>query len=367
MFAVFKTQIRKELRSPWALILLLVGSIVLTLIFANIDQDTSTTVPIFSTEEKKEEVLNKWEPLLNKNSNFNFVVEEDTAARKLVEEGEHTAVLQLFEHDYRLITNSSMPAVQMLEDYVHMLFTTEAQLQAAAGNNNVAALRAEVESYLQEAPLQIQTEALDGGEVPDYNMGLQLLFGFTLFMAMFTIGFQVNAVSADRANGVWDRMILSPISKTAMYTGHLCYSFFIGFLQVGLVFLIFRYILHYDLGGHLGMILFVAAIFSLSMVSVAMLFTGFIKTPEQFQVIYSSVIPIIPVISGVYMPPGTLSNPILLFIADLFPLQHAMNSLMDIALYGAGWDDIALQIAFMLLIGVICMGVGINLIERRNN
>jgi|SRR5690625_2563046 len=162
-------------------------------------------------------------------------------------------------------------------------------------------------------------------------------------------------------------MILSPVSKTGMYAGHLIYSFFIGFMQIFIVLMIFHYLLDYDMGHDFGMILTVVAVFTFSTVSLAMILTGFIKTPEQFNTIYPSVIPIIPLISGAYMPPGLISNPVLLFIADLFPLAHAMDALMDIALFDAGWSEITLQLVLMLLIGVVCMAAGVHLMERRGD
>ena len=48
-------------------------------------------------------------------------------------------------------------------------------------------------------------------------------------------------------------MILSPLSKTGMYAGHLFYSFFIGFMQILTVLVMFHYFLDYDLGHRFGM------------------------------------------------------------------------------------------------------------------
>ncbi|WP_164214370.1 ABC transporter permease [Virgibacillus sp. YIM 98842] len=367
MLPVFKAQLKKDIRSPWTVILMIVGSMLLTFIFADTDQQSKIDVPIFSSESNKEEVEEKWELLLNNNQGYSFVVTDEKEARAEVEEGDSEAALQLFDNDYQVIAAADSRAVQLLEDYVHTVFTQEAQLRAAAGSENVEATRNEVDVYLENAPLQMQIESIEGGEVPEHNMILQLLFGITLFLSMFTIGFKVNGVTSDKVSGVWDRMILSPTSKTGMYTGHLFYSFFIGFTQIFIVLVLFHYVLDYDLGYHFGMILTVAAVFAISMVSVSMLITGFVKTPEQFNMIYTSVIPIIPIISGVYMPPGLISNPILLFVADLFPLAHAMEALMDIALFDAGWSEITLPLVLMLLIGVISMGVGVNLVERRKD
>lgn len=365
MLPVFKAQLKKDLRSPWNIILMIIGSVLLTFIFADTNQHTEMNVPIFSSESNQVVVEEKWKALLNENQDYRFVITDEEEARIDVEDGNSEAAIQLSERDYRIIAASDSRAVQLLEAYVHTVFTQEAQLHAASETEDAGVVRTQVDAYLDDAPFQMQIESIEGGEVPEYNMLLQLLFGFTLFMAMFTIGFKVNGVTSDKVSGVWDRMILSPVSKTGMYAGHLFYSFLIGFIQILIVLVIFNYVLNYDLGYHFGLILTVSAVFSLSMVSVSMLITGFVKTPEQFNMVYPSIIPIIPIISGVYMPPGLLSNPVLLFIADLFPLVHAMEALMDIALFDAGWNEIALPLVLMLLIGVVCMGVGINLVERR--
>src|SRR5690606_17800892 len=102
--------------------------------------------------------------------------------------------LRLTENDYRLVTVSEMPMIYMVEQHVQQVFTEEAQLVAAAGSKDTAEIRKDVEDYLENAPMKVQTQSLDGGVLEDYDMGMQLLFGFTLFIAMFTIGFKVNGI-----------------------------------------------------------------------------------------------------------------------------------------------------------------------------
>jgi ABC-2 type transport system permease protein len=368
MIPVFRTQWRKDKRNPSTVIAFIIASIVLTLIFSESNQQTKTTVAIFSSEANGNKIEEKWESLLNNNEEISFVITDEETSRKDVEEGNRDIAIQLFANDYKAITATNAQVVQLVQSHVHTVFTEEAHLEAASSlEMETDEIRDYVQGYLDNPPLQINAESLDGGDVSNHNMTVQLLFGFSLFMAMFTIGFKVNAVTTDKVSGIWDRMILSPVSKTGMYAGHLLYSFCIGFLQILVVLVIFNYVMDYDLGNNFGMIVVIAAVFTLSMVSTAMLFTGFIKTPEQFYMIYPSVIPIIPLISGAYMPPGIITNPVLLFIADLFPLKHAMDALMNVAFYDASWNDIALPIVLMFLIGVICMGIGVNLVERRSN
>jgi len=364
MYPVFMAQLMKDKRKPYLLILLIGASILATWIFGDIDRLEQTSVPVFSTGENADEIEEKWIDSLNDHESIEFVITEEEEARDEVRAGRSEVAIRLMEDDYRLVTASNMPIIQVVEQHVDQVFNEQARLEAAAGNQDVTDLRNKVESYLETPPIKLQTASLDGGEIPNYDMGKQLLFGFTLFIAMFTIGFKVNGITADKVSGIWNRLILSPVSKTNMYVGHLLYSFCIGFFQMLIVFLIFQYGMNYDLG-NFQMIIVIAAVYTLSMVSVAMLITGIVKTPEQFQMIYPSIIPMIPVVSGVYMQPGTISNPVLVFIGDIFPLSHAVEAMMDVALFNAGWNDIVLPIVLMLVIAVFCMGIGVNMVERR--
>lgn len=363
MFAILKAQWMKDKRKPFLVILFIGLSILATIIFGDTARYTQSTVAIYSTDENAQEIEKKWERLLNEDSDVNFVITEEKKARQDVSEGKAEVAIRLMENDYRLITASNMPNIQLIEQEIHKKFINEAKIAASTSSMENNVVREEVEEYMEKPPIKVGLESISGGEIPKHDMSLQLLFGFTFFIAMFTIGFKVNAINADKISGVWNRLILSPINKTNMYVGHLLYSFMIGFFQVTVVILIFEYVMGYHIG-NLAKILVIAAVYTLSTVSLAMLVSGITKTPEKFNMIYPSIIPMIPVISGVYMPPGTISNPAFIFIGDLFPLSHALDATLGVTLYNAGWSDIALSISLMLLIGVIAMGIGINLVER---
>lgn len=163
-------------------------------------------------------------------------------------EGKSDSAVHVLENDDGLIASSDKPTIQLIEQEVHRVFTEEAQLEAVAGTGSTDKLRKEVQKYMETPPIQVQTKSLEGGDISNYDMGMQLLFAFTLFMAMFTIGFKVNGITTDKVNGVWDRLILSPVNKTGMYAGHLIYSFCVGFFQILVVLLIFEFLMGYDLG-----------------------------------------------------------------------------------------------------------------------
>ncbi|MFD4521748.1 MULTISPECIES: ABC transporter permease [Paenibacillus] len=89
----------------------------------------------------------------------------------------------------------------------------------------------------------------------------------------------------------------------------LVYSSLIGILQMMVVFMIFRYGFGFDLGDGYSLLLMVVVIYTLTIVALSMLMVGILQSPEQFNTLFPSIIPIMPLISGVYMPSGTITNP----------------------------------------------------------
>ncbi|PWA07133.1 ABC transporter permease [Pueribacillus theae] len=366
MTSIVWAQFAKDKRNPLVVLLFIIGSILATLLFGG-GVHSPTKVAIFSEEENASEIEKKWEELLNVDDSFRFVIVDPDQAREDVREGKVDVAVKLMELDYRLVATSELPSVSYVQQHVEKVFQREAQIRAitkSEGNENI---RNEIESYLSDAPFQIEFQGLDSEEIPNYNMSTQLLFAFTFLISMFIVGFKVNNVTHDKVSGIWNRLILSPISKTSMYFGYILYSFLIALFQIVVVLIVFKYVMNYEVGDNLLMIILISAFFTFSMISIAMLITGFVKTPEQFYAIYPSLIPLIPLISGAYMMPGTITNPVLLFIADLFPMAHAMDAILSVIFYDAGLQEVMMPLMVMLLIGVVAMGIGINLIERRSN
>jgi len=365
MIPILLSQWMKERRNP-ALLLLFTGiTIVAALLFGG-SKDSKMMIEVFSESGMPAEDRAGWIALLNQNESYLFKEQEEEAAIKKVREGRADLALKLTDDDYRIIAAVDNPNVQLVEQHIRTAYERELQLRAAASAvEDEAIFRKSVNAYLENPPLQLRLDGGGGGELIQYDMGMQLLFAFSLFLTMFTVGYKVNAITKDKASGVWNRLILSPLRKTEMYLGHLLYSTCIGILQILLVFSIFRFVFGYDLGSQYGLLLLVIVVYTLSIVSLSILFVGMLKTPEQFTALFSSIIPIMPLISGAYMPPGTITNPFLLGAAEAVPITHAMEALTGIAMYGNGIAELWIPLAKMLLISVLCMGIGINMMERK--
>lgn len=366
MIPVFMAQLAKDRRSPVLLIAFLVLSIGLTLLFARGGQGP-LQIAIFSEETNAAVIEAKWAALLNaEGSPIRYRITDPARAREQVQSGQAGAAVKLMESDYRIIVFDAQTA-RGIEQHVRQVFTLALQREAYFDAGTPGAVTDSAARYLADPPLSLARHSLDEEAVRPHNMSVQLMFAFTLFTALFVAGFKVNGVTNDKASGIWNRLILSPVTKSGMYLGYLTYAFIVTYIQIAAALLIFRYGLRYETGEPFGLVLLIAAVYTFAIISLAMLFTGFVSKPEQFYSWYPSTIPLIPLISGVYMMPGTLDLPILNLIADLFPISHAMDAFMNVVNAGAGLRDVALPLSLMLLIGVVYMGIGINLVERRRS
>src|SRR5690606_41642033 len=81
MYPVLLAQWMKDKRKPYLILLFIFLSILATIIFGNVDQYEQKLVPIFSSETNADEIEEKWNQLLNDNSEIEFVIMEEEEAR----------------------------------------------------------------------------------------------------------------------------------------------------------------------------------------------------------------------------------------------------------------------------------------------
>ena len=366
MVSILLSHWMRERRNPFLLLLFIGISIIATLMFGG-GMTQKMKIDVFRETGELKESEKEWLLLLNKGDTFKFRAQDEQSARTKVREGRADLAVKLTGDDYRIIAVKESPNAQLAEQHIRTVFERELELRAvSAAAGDEKGFRSRIDTYLEEPPLTLQVKGTDGEELLRYDMGLQLMFGFSLFLVMLTIGFKVNTITKDKITGIWSRLILSPVRKSEIYFGHLLYSTMIGIVQITVVFLIFRYAFNFGLGHRYGLLLLVIALYSMTIVAMCILLAGILRTPEKFNMLFPSIVPIMPLVSGVYMPPGTITSPILLGVAEIFPITHAMEALTGIAIYDNGIGELWLPLSKLILIAVLCMGIGINLMERRH-
>jgi len=366
MIAVFLAQWRHDRRSPALILVFIAISIAATLLFSS-NMNGTPEYAVFPDKGIGHEEAEQRVQRMNDSDSFSFKLKSEEKAIRDVREGRtHLAVRLMAEGEYRIVTAGEGLNQSMVSEHLNRIVSEDGRLAHAAGlTGQEGDAYHTFETFMASPPLHTNVVRPDGRTLVGNDMSIQLLFGFTLFLAMFTIGFKINSVMEEKAFGIWKRVILSPVTKTGMYMGHLCYSLIIGLIHSVTVLLFFDLVLGYDLGNQYGLMLVIIMLYSAAIVSLSMLLAGVVRTPEQFQMLLPVVLPIMPLMAGIYFPPGLMTNKLLLLAGELLPITHAVHALKQVALYDAGWAEILMPVAKLALIGVICMGIGINLVERR--
>lgn len=366
MRPIFRAQFLNLVRNPWGVLIMVVLTVAMSFVFGF--QATSTIeVGVLPAPELTEAEAAAWLELLNQSEVFTFSVEDEEQVLAYLESNTSGLAVRISAADWEVVAAESETNAPLLASYVGRVFRQELSLRAAAARSgsDVAGLRAELADRLAEPALSIRSSAVEAADDFEYDPRVHTLLGFGLFFASFTIMFGVNNILEERRLGVWDRVIYSPATRLNMYAGHLSYSYLIGFAQIAVIFLVFRYAFGVPLGQNIGGALVVIAAYTFAIVALGLLLAGLVGNSQQMNVVVPIVCVSSAMIGGAYWPLEIVSSKALLAVSNFVPIRHAMDALKGIAYYSYGFSELLWPVAVLVLFGVVCMGVGLRLVERR--
>ncbi|WAA13140.1 ABC transporter permease [Fervidibacillus halotolerans] len=368
MIAILQTKFRLLLKKP----LMFIGMTGMGLLFAfflGMGQYSKMMVPVFSNIENLEKT-EIWEQLQESESIAFYIVSEKEAKRA-VSEGKVEAAVSLSEDSYEIFVVSGTPNVQFIQHYIHSIYSDillkeNIRKEWKNDEDGAEALINQLEQVRENPLFQIQTGTFQMENSFVYDNRLQSLFGMSLFFVIYTIAFNVVHILQEKTEKVWDRMILSPLRKWEMYTGNLLYSFLIGYVQVVLIFTVFKYLTGVNFYGGFGKTLLLLIPYVFAIIALSMFIVSVVKNIQQ----YNAIIPFISVsmamLGGAYWPLEIVSSPILLTLSKFVPITYGMESLKGATVYGASLNELIEPVSILILMGVLFISLGIGLIERRS-
>lgn len=366
LLAKFTTFIRK----PWVFVLFTVMSIGFALIIGYTGgNEDKITVPVAGAEEVRMGSIGK---ALEENEVYHFKWQEETDLKEIVRLGEAEAGIIIEETGYEMFIRVETPNVQLIEQTIANIYTEKIRenqvlelFQAETATEEKAILTAYHKS-MDQPIFEITNDNFRNADSSQFDEGLHAIFGVTLFFVIYTIGYNVLPILTEKKEGIWDRMILSPLKKWEIYLANLVYSFFEGYLQIIIIFSVFYYLVGVDFHGEFAGILLIMLAYTFTIVSLGIFFTALVKNIQQF----NAVLPILSVsmamIGGAFWPLEIVQSDTLLALAKLNPLTYGMEALNNLVLYNLPFEEILMPVSILILMGVIFMGVGIHLMEKRH-
>ncbi|RPF53291.1 ABC transporter permease [Aquisalibacillus elongatus] len=362
---LFKLQWQRFRREPFSVLAMFVMSIVFVAVIGGFQVNMTVSVPTYFDESV--EHPDRWLEQLNEAEGFTFFELDEVSTREGIALGKHQYGLHIMEDDYNIVVMAEGEHLPLLNQVVYQTFTTERIIDVASTQSgSPEQFRGQIEERIDDPPVKVVNEAPGMLEsAPSYDHQLQTLFGMALFFAIYSIVFSLSKFAQEKQTGTLDRMILSPIKKWQVYLGHMAYSYIIGFTQIFIVFMMFKYLFGYELGEQYLAIILTIACYVFAFVAIGMLILGLTKSMQQLNAVVPIVSVSLAMIGGAFWPIEFVSHKAILSISKINPVTYAMEALKSVSMYGNNLADILQPLSVLLLIGVVCMGIGVNLIERR--
>ncbi|WP_077324918.1 ABC transporter permease [Virgibacillus siamensis] len=368
MIGIFLAKVKMFLRHPWTFVIMIIMSVGFALILGS-GNPATVTVPVHTADDSiRDSTIGE---MLEQSGAYSFEWVSEDRVKEQVTNGNAEVGLILRKNDYDVIVGVSTANAKLVEQKVYEAYSKKAQYHqiAAAADSTGSSGRTEVLAQLKttmDNPIfDMDSSYFTGSKADAFDMKYHTLFGFTLFFVIYTIAYNVFYVLLEKKEGIWDRVILSPVRKWEMYTANFVYTFLTGYLQVIVVFLVFRYLVGVDFNGRFLESLLLVLPYVFSIVALSILITGIVKTVQQF----NAVIPILAVsmamIGGAYWPIEIVESKIMLMLSKIDPITYGMEILYGVAIYDRPLDQLLSPISILLLMGVLMTGIGIHLMERR--
>ena len=189
-----------------------------------------------------------------------------------------------------------------------------------------------------------------------------------LVLAVVLMVFQAAMTPArDIESGAMRRLRLTPLTAFDYLGGT---SLWLGLVSVGAVFLTFATAVAFGFRsqGPLWLAILVTAITSLSIIGIGLIVACFSKTVSQAFVIANFPLGFLMFLTGAAFPLPRFTLFTLagrgFALADLLPPTHAVVALNKIFTLGAGFKDVAFELAALTLLSALYFGIGIWLFQR---
>lgn len=358
MLDVFILQWKRLIKRPLLLISFTALTVVFVFFMGGARIEARINVPVYSEELPAAEVQ-EWVDILNADEDSSIIFEHTDyeAAERSIRMNNIPFAMEITDETYRFLAGREAMELPVVNQYVNQVYREQTRLR-------------EVQAEFPDAEIEVEefitvkhTSIADMASV--YNeFQLTTLVGMTLYSTVFTIMFFQIYLVEEKRLGTWNRLIFSPLSKTQIYLGHLLFYFTVGVLQIALSFAVLVNLLGIDIGTNYLPMITVALAFVFSIVSLGILVAALSPTVQSLQVIIPIIATSMAMLGGAFWPLEIVSNRILLFLSDLMPIKHGAEGMIDAAMRNYTFSDLAQPIGILLLMGILFMGIGINLMER---
>ncbi|GLC90543.1 ABC transporter permease [Lysinibacillus piscis] len=362
---ILKTKFLLLLRRPGGYI---VSTIIICLFAYLMGAGQQGKQPIAVASTMKEEATAQTMEELRKLADLDYTLYTEQKARQLVKDGQVDVAIFLQEDAYHLLVAVDFMDTRILQNELTAIYANRLN-ETALLDAFPKARQAEVASivaHAKETPaFAIQYKGFGHEEAFKYDSKLHSLFGFTLFMVIYTVANGVNHIVMERRNGIWNRLIVSRIKKWEVYVANLVYTFLSGYFQIVLVFCIFYFFVDVNFYGGFVASLLAIIPYLLCIVALAMFVASITNTPGKFNAAMTVIAVPFAMLGGAYWPLEVVSSKIILALSYISPIKYGLEILKGVTIDESAYTALLQPFSLLVFIAVVLMGIGINVMEKK--
>lgn len=184
--------------------------------------------------------------------------------------------------------------------------------------------------------------------------------GFSIMFLMISVLSVTGTILEARTNGVWQRLMIMPASRTEIAVGYLLSFFLIGWIQFGVLILTTHFLFDVSWGNPFYLLILLSALI-LAIVGLGLLIATTVKTIEQQSMLSNLLVISTCMIAGVYWP-LEIEPVFMQKMAEFLPQTWAMRGIEEIA-SGSTFFAILDNVGILLLFGCVFLLLGIRKIK----
>lgn len=355
MLNVFILQLKRLAKKP-LLILSFMGLTFLFVYFMGGAQLSSVMDVQTYSEDLTQEEVSTWLDRLNESSSINFEETDRETVEEDLRMNQTSYALNIEPDSYQFVISREDETLPVVEQHVDKIFNRYDRIESLEDQENQ-----DIE-YQEFLNVNHTAVASDGNTI---DQGVFMLISMTFFFTIFSILLLQSSLLEEKTTGTWDRLIFLPISKTQLYLGHLLFYFVIGMFQIGASFFILTNVMGLNLGSNYFPMTIIIASFVFAIVALGILIVALTPTVQSLNVVVPLVATAMAMLGGAFWSIEIITSDILRTVAEFMPIKHAVYGMVDVIETNASITEVIQPIGILLLMGVLFMGIGINLMERK--
>jgi len=291
----------------------------------------------------------------------NAFTEEE--ARRQVEDGSSPAMVAIPQQFAAHLMGGNSTTIRFLTDPAQ---ATSASLVKQMVNGVIEGVSLQFSQLSQEAKQLLErsliaiesTTVHDDQPVEKPDAFQQNVPGYTVMFAFFSVMFAGRSFLSERTNGTFERMLAAPLGRWSLFFGKMLPYFFIGLLQVVIMFAIGHLVFGMGLGNSLlGLcVLSVCLVWASS--SMGMMVATLFRTESQINGFSVMIVLTLASLGGTMVPLFVMPD-VMQQVALITPHAWALTGYQDILVRGMGMADIWSNAVVLLGFGFVFLSVSV--------